>query len=286
MNKQNFLEITRDLHQFSKESIPQLKALQRQYPYSQILHALVAKIQKEAREPEARASLNLAAMYATDRVLLKELIQTPGSLKPPEKKRVAKPKVDPLPVQEVMVNLEADPNDEMEIIRNELLNNLESLQRHRKMYLEHEYPSVDSQPVSSKKPSSRVLTPDGDPLKSHALKRNQSNTSESDEKKNDELKKGSAEILNRKEQIKIINKFIKSEPSLTIKAQEKPSKIPQDDLSSDSTEFGEDLVSENLAHILINQGKKKKAIDIYKKLIWKFPQKKAYFAAQIEALKN
>jgi ABC-type Zn uptake system ZnuABC Zn-binding protein ZnuA len=37
---------------------------------------------------------------------------------------------------------------------------------------------------------------------------------------------------------------------------------------------------------MIKQGKHEKAIDIYKKLIWKFPQKKAYFATQIEELKK
>jgi TolA-binding protein len=41
-----------------------------------------------------------------------------------------------------------------------------------------------------------------------------------------------------------------------------------------------------LAQILTRQGKKDKAIEVYKKLIWKFPQKKAYFAAQIEDLKK
>ena len=51
-------------------------------------------------------------------------------------------------------------------------------------------------------------------------------------------------------------------------------------------EFGDQLVSENLAKILAKQGKTEKAIDIYKKLVWKFPQKKAYFASQIESLKE
>ena len=48
----------------------------------------------------------------------------------------------------------------------------------------------------------------------------------------------------------------------------------------------DDIISESLAKIFVNQGKKEKAIDIYKKLIWKFPQKKALFAAQIEKLKK
>ena len=50
--------------------------------------------------------------------------------------------------------------------------------------------------------------------------------------------------------------------------------------------FGDNIVSETLVEILLKQGKKDKAIEVLKKLIWKFPQKKAYFAAQIEDLKK
>ena len=58
------------------------------------------------------------------------------------------------------------------------------------------------------------------------------------------------------------------------------------DLSAPSVKFRDDIISENLANIMIKQGKHEKAIDIYKKLIWKFPQKKAYYATQIEELKK
>ena len=53
-----------------------------------------------------------------------------------------------------------------------------------------------------------------------------------------------------------------------------------------SGEFGDNIVSETLVEILIRQGKKDKAIEVLKKLIWKYPQKKAYFASQIEELKK
>ncbi|HEY0771202.1 MAG TPA: tetratricopeptide repeat protein, partial [Sphingobacteriaceae bacterium] len=51
-------------------------------------------------------------------------------------------------------------------------------------------------------------------------------------------------------------------------------------------EFGDNIVSETLVEILIKQGKKEKAVEVLKKLIWKYPQKKAYFASQIEELKK
>ena len=88
------------------------------------------------------------------------------------------------------------------------------------------------------------------------------------------------------EQQKIISKFIDKDPSITAHATTKTVTKEQPDLSEASTQFGEDLISENLAQILVSQNKKDKAIDIYKKLIWKFPQKKSYFAALIEDLKK
>lgn len=88
-----------------------------------------------------------------------------------------------------------------------------------------------------------------------------------------------------KNQIKIIEDFIKKEPRIS---KPKPgiitSDTPQEDLSLNSIEIKEDLISENLAIIMVKQGKTQKAKDIYKKLIWKFPQKKAYFASRIEEL--
>jgi len=46
------------------------------------------------------------------------------------------------------------------------------------------------------------------------------------------------------------------------------------------------LVSETLANLLVSQGKNKKAIKMYEQLSLKFPEKSAYFAAQIRKLMN
>ena len=107
---------------------------------------------------------------------------------------------------------------------------------------------------------------------------------------NKEIKKkdknsGTDKIRNK--QTEIIEEFIKKEPTIT---KPKPVKgqgnVPQEDLSLKSIEIKEDLISENLAIIMEKQGKIQKAKDIYKKLIWKFPQKKAYFASRIEELER
>ncbi len=92
----------------------------------------------------------------------------------------------------------------------------------------------------------------------------------------------------KKEQIDLINNFIEKEPILTKKFIENDpdAKRVIEDLSVSSTSLSEDVISETLAKLMVKQGRNQKAIDIYKKLIWKFPQKKTYFAEQIEKLKR
>jgi hypothetical protein len=59
----------------------------------------------------------------------------------------------------------------------------------------------------------------------------------------------------------------------------------QADLSGPSTRVVPDLASENLAQILVRQGKIERAIATYERLIVKHPEKTAYFEAQIDSLR-
>ncbi|NJN26131.1 MAG: hypothetical protein HC819_09220 [Cyclobacteriaceae bacterium] len=87
-------------------------------------------------------------------------------------------------------------------------------------------------------------------------------------------------------QNEIIERFIIDQPSIgsVKKESDKTAEQINRDLADKSTRFNDELVSENLAIILLKQGKKERAVDIYKKLIWRLPQKKAYFAARIEEI--
>ncbi|WP_181306477.1 tetratricopeptide repeat protein [Rufibacter sp. XAAS-G3-1] len=87
-------------------------------------------------------------------------------------------------------------------------------------------------------------------------------------------------------QLDIINQFLKTTPKRKTLANAQLNHEPIEDLSAKSTKIKKTLVSENLALILVKQGKAKKAIKIYEQLIVKFPEKKSYFATQIENLRN
>ena len=59
-----------------------------------------------------------------------------------------------------------------------------------------------------------------------------------------------------------------------------------DRLAVESVSFNKALASETLAKVFAAQGKKMKAIEVYKILILKFPNKKRYFATQIKNLQE
>jgi len=70
--------------------------------------------------------------------------------------------------------------------------------------------------------------------------------------------------------------------------EEENEEIPENvfEMAVNSIAKEEDLASESLAEILIKQGKYGKAIDMYRKLSLRNPQKNAYFARKIEALQK
>lgn len=82
--------------------------------------------------------------------------------------------------------------------------------------------------------------------------------------------------------IEKIDKFIKEEPKIKIDT----SKESISDLSEESTKDNNEIVTETLAKIYISQNKKHKAIEIYKKMIVKYPEKITYFANQIKLLEK
>ena len=87
--------------------------------------------------------------------------------------------------------------------------------------------------------------------------------------------------LEKRAQIDLIKEFSKKEIKLaTIKEIEANKNI--ENLSSASTSLNEGLISETFATILLQQGKKAMAMEIYEKLALKFPEKRAYFADLIK----
>jgi len=86
----------------------------------------------------------------------------------------------------------------------------------------------------------------------------------------------------RKQQNDLIEQFIRKAPELESIT---PSEKDNQDISQESVQEKEDLASEKLIKVYIQQGYYQKAIEAYEKLSLKYPEKSDYFAEQIEKLK-
>lgn len=256
-------------------------SLQNQYPYSQLIHNLLARASRDNNLDSQESHLHLSAVYATDRSVLKSVMNAP---------RKDRAEAVEAPTQEPALQAQqasspstsaSTPTAHPEISEHFLedlafdLNRLKEL-KHNFETLFPEQDSGGSAPTPKKRTGKSASSATEEKAKPVEL---------IDEIKNSK-KKIKPESPRQKEQLEIIDEFIKSKPTISKGKTAVQPAAPTADLAESSVIFTENIVSETLVDLLLKQGKKDKAVEVLKKLIWKFPQKKAYFAAQIEELKK
>ena len=104
-----------------------------------------------------------------------------------------------------------------------------------------------------------------------------------EEKLSEEVKKKPFVPVVPKKGAQIIEKFIQKDPIIKPPS---PENINNENMARQSAEDNYYLVTETLANIYIDQGLHLKAIEVFKKLILKYPEKKSYFANRIEELEK
>jgi hypothetical protein len=322
VEKENFIDVLRHYSKITEEEALRVLSLRENYPYSQLLHALTARVSKDHDFINHSKELQLAAVYAADRSVLKDvmtldnLLATRTSSAPVKQAVKSTAASAPIPVSQPTVTAFSE---NITNVADQVMSDLEKLHQLKhnfeQMFIDSASPKTipsitekdeaDSKEESARKESSKSRKARIVELaKAMAAARESESGSEPVEdlpkpkKKKDvppesfieELATTKKEIEpeneKQKEQLEIIEQFIKTQPSIS-SPKDKVVVAPAGDLTSIKTgEFNDNVVSETLVEILIKQGKKDKAVEVLKKLIWKFPQKKAYFAAQIEELKS
>lgn len=284
MEKERLLFLTKNYTSLTAEEVTDLIALRKEFPYSQLLHNLASRGGQDLNIPSREELLHVSAIYSTDRGVLKSIMTTPSK---PRAKTIFKPTVDTITIQEITPTppktFIQQPTDEIklsgEALINDIFQELDKLKlvKHNFEVSVEEYEKItgskkkdDSKKIEKKvTPTAKVKEPTD--LLIEEIKSTK--------------KKVTPEGPKQKEQIEIIENFIKTQPSITKNKLATPPPS-SNDLAESSLVYSDNIISETLVEILLKQGKKDKAIEVLKKLIWKFPQKKAYFAAQIEELKN
>ena len=293
MNKQKFIEFVENPESISAKDAEILTELAHNYPYSSLVHTLLAKASKSTAG--ARSSLASAALYIPDRSVLKSVMESENGPEAPER--------DDHPSQNSLVSEQAPvlvseeihpataslaensfPEKEPETkgdVFNELQENLQKLKDQRERFNNSGTDKEESSfPKETEHPEPSVTDPENEPVKNYSLSERLQEVVESREERIIEDPK-------RIEQINLIDDFIRNSQSMA-KKYRSLNELPeeQSDLTGKYHFTPPDLATENLALIMVRQGKPEKAIDIYEKLVLKYPEKKAYFASCIEKLKN
>ena len=96
------------------------------------------------------------------------------------------------------------------------------------------------------------------------------------------LKLSNLKPIDRSNETETIDKFISEKPKLKVEVNENESNNDKVDNLSDQAGY----MTETLAKLYLNQKNYEKAIQSYKILILKFPEKNSYFADQIKKIKK
>ncbi len=284
MEKEHLLFLTKNYTSLTAGEVSDLIALQREFPYSQLLHNLTSRGGQDLNISSREELLHVSAIYTTDRSVLKSIMTAPSKQRaktifqaPDEPIRMAT--IIPTPPKTIIPQSTNEINLSGEALINDIFKELDKLKvvRHNFEVSVEEYEKATS---SKKKDDQKKIE-----KKVSQPKEINEPTDLLIEEIKSTKKKVSPEGPKQKEQIEIIENFIKTQPSITKNKLATPPPSSTD-LAEKSLVYGDNIISETLVEILLKQGKKDKAIEVLKKLIWKFPQKKAYFAAQIEELKN
>lgn len=255
MNSAQFLDIIARKDSLEKGEILQLKKVQENFPYFQIPFVLIAR-HDFLKDPDKKSvSLGYAAINSPDRVWLKNLIEKSDNTGTKSEKK---------PNEEVDL-LPEERNDKP--AASQLTQSLKKLGEDLKGQKPEDIDSKAETEVQKAKAKRRKLPAD-DLIET--IKRKEKKV-----------------IVDSKmqEQIDLIKAFSKKDIKLaTIKEIEANQNT--ENLAASSTKFHDNLLSESFAKLLVNQGKKKMAEEIYEKLSLKFPDKRAYFADLIEKLKD
>jgi hypothetical protein len=316
----------------NNNDLKELLELSEQYPYAHYLKILISKVAQHVHDLEQINKLNTAAIYSSDRNILKKVITDPdytiylplqildvhnNALKPKKHAPSPKPTNSPEPGPEATGTAGNTAPDQLPKaakkesgggIFNEVMKNLERLKSLRRKYTflekkedeelkrteEHIKQTAASVRRDTEMENSAGPMPTSEDLESpnHKKRTGPSDTVEKTEsappkepEKKVEVKAApKVELAYQKE---LIDQFINRKITMPGPGQTNaPTENEQEDLSVQNMDYESNVVSETLAKIYKKQGKTEKAVDIYKKLIWKYPQKKAYFAARIEDLKG
>lgn len=286
MDKQVFNDIIHDIHLLSQVDMEVLKELEERYPWFPLSYVMIAKQLHTRQSPDYADALAKAAAYSPDRSALFQLLERT-------------PLQEPIMEMALITdNLEGDSMEPaiLEDFKEETLEQAKATPRIEEEpvfeYIPYEI-EMQKAILELEKSGNGTTLPNFPVLGEEDI--------EHGELPLDTNGKHSfmdwISLVAGTESVVLVNASVAHKPIRVILRPGfvGPASDEEEDdfdewkareLARRSTQLNDDAISETLAEILVGQGKKERAIEIYKKLGLKYPEKLPYFAGLIEDLKN
>lgn len=275
MNRDVLLNYMRKPSLLAGATLADLETITRDYPFAAFTHLLYIKALAEQNSILYHEKLKFTAAHVADRSVLYYLLNGPLSAGSPAA----------VPPQPIIRQDKPEPRSDEPVTRDTSANEsgLDDLILKVKKLASADYPDYSGLPEKIQKLQEehrqRVLD-----IARVYLEVRPASTELPEEIKPVEPispKEPSQKPTEKKQEL--IEKFIESAPSMP-----KPKKdfFSAVNMAQSSTVDREDVVSETLATIYLRQGNISKALKIYQRLCLIIPEKSAYFAAQIEKIKQ
>lgn len=291
MNSSNYTSLLANSKDISIQDVHELDEIIQAFPFFQSAHALRLKglkIQNSFRYNEA---LKLTAAHTTDRDILFDYITSDSFSQNEISERIVQHSEMIKEIDVVaeniseQISLELDAQMKAELKKAEAILNPELFERKANSVIEMtetpEEPRPEEtlqldQPLSFDKSETHSFMEWLKLTQAKPIERNESNESPETPKQTEQQRK-----------FDLIDKFIQKTPKLSQEATSaKPSSKKQINLAKPFTKSSDSLMTETLAKVYVQQKNYKKAIQAYKILILKNPEKSGFFADQIRAIEK
>ncbi|MBC7390080.1 MAG: hypothetical protein H7329_12765 [Opitutaceae bacterium] len=280
MDKRTFEKIITTPSEISSEEAVLLEELIQEFPYCQMAHLLIANESYQKKSMHYPKKLRKASTYVLDRTVLHSLLN-PKEINSDlieAKEDLIEKKI----VEEDISNLSLANKENIQLL-SELEANIRDLKSKKEAF------SLPQKLVNE----SHTL------LITHVYKPKELlNDSKPESRLGEELIGGTNNLdllikyfqhqnkVVSNDQDKIIDLFINTQPKISSRSGLNLTESENVDLSIPSSELKSELITENFALILTKQNKIEKAIEVYKKLLLKYPDKSAYFGAKLNELES
>lgn len=295
MNKDTFTYLLAHPEKTSSSEVVSLEMLLRTYPFFQSARALQLKGLKDQGSYRYNDALKVAATHTTDRDVLFQFITSEHFIQHEISKNILQHSDDvhsiSVVIDDISEAVKTDENARFEEEKQKAAAILNPNLFERKtasietMVATHKDSTKSSDTTDILQPKPLEFTKKDKYSFSEWLKLSKLQHIDRKEEKN---VPAFEEDSSRSRQAALIEKFIQEKPRIVLGALKETVESEVDKLKKSSEEFGnkEALMTETLANVYLQQRNFKKAIQAYKILILKYPEKSSFFANQIRAIEK